>query len=53
MVAYLGRREITSIPNVCWGRLARLGESLGMLHMNFDSLMRSLSSLSGMEKGVT
>ena len=31
--------------NVSWGSWARmLGESLGMLHMGFESLMRSLFS---------
>lgn len=38
VVAYLGGRENASKLNILWGRWARmLGESLGMLHMNFVS----------------
>jgi hypothetical protein len=36
IVAYLGRKENSSMPNVLWGSWARmLGESLGMLHVDF------------------
>ena len=44
VVAYLGSRENASMPNVLWGRWARmLRESLGMLHIDLVSLM-SLSN---------
>ena len=36
VVAYLGRKENVSMPNVLWGSWARmLGESLGMFHVDF------------------
>ena len=45
VVAYLGSRENASMLNASQGSWARmLGESLGMLLMDFVSLMRSLSS---------
>ena len=44
VVTYLGSRENASMPIILWGRWARmLKESLGMLHMDFVSLMRSSS----------
>ena len=45
VVAYIGSWENASMPNVSWGSWTRmLGESLGMLHINFVSLMRRISS---------
>ena len=47
VVIYLGSKNNASMLNVphdSWARM--LGECLGMLHMNFVSLMRSLSSFS-------
>ena len=45
VVAYLGNRENASILNISQGSWEKmLGESLGMLHMDFVSLMRSLSN---------
>ena len=45
VVAYLGSRENASLLNVLEGRPARmLGGSLGMLHVDFVSLVKSLSS---------
>ena len=45
VVAYLGSKENASILNGSQGSWARmLGESLEMLHMDFLSLMRSLST---------
>lgn len=53
-MAYLGRKEKASIPNVFRGSCVKiLGESHGMLHMNFLKLMRSLFSfvMIGPERG--
>ena len=55
VVAYLGNREDASMPKVLWGSLGRmLEESLGMLHVDFMSLIRRLSNflMFRIEKGV-
>ena len=45
VVAYIGSWENASMPNVSWGSWTRmLGESLAMLHIDFVSLMRRISS---------
>ena len=45
VVAYLGSRENASMPNISQDSQARMSrESLGMLHMDFVELMRSLSN---------
>lgn len=42
VVAYVRRKENVSIPNVTWGNCVKiLGESQGLLQMDFVSLMRS------------
>lgn len=44
VMIYLGSRENALMPIGFWGSWARSKESLGMLHMNFVSLIRTLSN---------